>query len=54
MNLPNGLYADGTVKPGGKFDPPTGGTHYAGPFGGVTDPMFYPYSSRLLDAELFF
>jgi len=31
MNLPNRLYADGTVLPGDAFQPPTGGTNFLGP-----------------------
>jgi hypothetical protein len=34
MNLPHGGYADGTVAPGGAFEPPTGGADYAGPGAG--------------------
>ena len=35
MNLPNGAYTDGSVKPGQPFVPPGGGTSYDGPFGGT-------------------
>lgn len=34
MNVPYGAYTDGTVKPGGKFEPPTSGDHYDGPWAG--------------------
>jgi hypothetical protein len=55
MNLPYGSYTDGTVKPGEAFEPPTGGSSYAGPFGEYNGPSweFWNYSISAAGVTLF-